>query len=124
MRFSEVEALEYLRKHDVNVSRDIYYKVIGQVESKVRDRLYEICKNMKERHMARIDEVEIIRKNLWECFREADKVIDKLRALHELRELQGWISAYDEASQGVLEDSIRLFGKEEHIDVSSLFKQS
>lgn len=124
MRFSEKEALDYLKKHGIEISRDTYYRTLGRITSQTKDRLYEICKNMKERHMDRIDDVEMIRRELLEVLKIPKlKTGEKLKALHELRELQPWISAFDEAAQGVLEDSIKAFGQEEHIDVSSLFIQ-
>ena len=74
--------------------------------------------------MDRIDDVELLRKLLLEILRNPKiTTMEKLKAIHELRELEPWISAYDEAAQGVLEDSIKQFGKEEHVDVSGFFKE-
>ena len=120
MRLSEKESLDYLKKRGIEISRDKYYRILGRVSSETSKRLYEICKNFKERHMARIDEVETIRQKLWEIFREATKTADKIRALHELRELQPWISAYDEATQGVIEDVIKNFGQDHEDQIPSL----
>ena len=123
-RLSEAEALAYLKKHDVEITRNKYYKILGTVSGQTRERLYEVCKNMKERHMDRIDDVDLLRKLLLEIISDdKTKTSDKLKAIHELRELEPWISAFDEAAQGVLEDFVKQFGKEEHIDISNLFKE-
>jgi len=122
MRYSEKEALKKLKEKGHEMRRDEYYKILGRVTSQTKERLYEICKNMKERHMDRIDDVEMIRGQLVDILKAyGTNTTERLKALHELRELQPYISAYDEAAQGVLEDSVRAFGEEEHIDVSSLF---
>jgi len=122
MRYSEKEALKKLKEKGHEMRRDEYYKILARVTSQTKERLYEICKNMKERHIDRINDVEMIRGQLVDLLKEPGVTrIERLKALHELRELQPYISAYDEAAQGVLEDSVRVFGEEEHVDVSSLF---
>lgn len=125
MRYTEKEALAYLKKKGHKMDRNQYYRIWGTVSTETRKRLFEICKNMKERHMERIDDVEMIRTQLLDVLKEPKlKTENKLRTLHELRELQQWISAYDESAQGVLEDFVKNFGQEDKIvDISSLEKE-
>ncbi len=121
MRFSEKEALEYLEEKGHQMSKKTYYRILGRIAANTQQRLFEICKNMKERHMDRIDDVEFIRRELLEILKDdKTKTADKLKALHELRELEPWISAYDEAAQGVLEDFIKNFGKDPDDQTPSL----
>lgn len=123
-RLSEVEALEYLKSHGVEMSRDTYYRTLGRVSSQSKKRLFEICKNMNERYVERIDDVEFIRKELLEILKNPkSSTMERLRALHELRELQPWMTSFDEGAQGVLEDAAKQFGDEEHVDVSEFFKE-
>jgi len=120
MRFSEKEALEYLKEKGHQMSKKTYYRILGRIAANTRQRLFEICRNMKERHMDRIDDVEFIRRELLEILKTATKTADKLKALHELRELEPWISAYDEATQGVIEDVIKNFGQDHEDQIPSL----
>ncbi len=75
--------------------------------------------------MERIDDVEMIRTELLDVLKDPQlKTENRLRALHEIRELQQWISAYDESAQGVLEDFVKNFGQEDKIvDISALEKE-
>jgi len=121
MRLSEKEALDYLKEKGYEISKKTYYRILGRISSETRKRLFEICKNMMERHMDRIDDVELLRRLLLEILRdEKTKTADRIRAIHELRELEPWISAFDEAAQGVLEDFVKNFGKDPDDQVPSL----
>ena len=124
LRLSEAEALEYLKKHNIEITRDTYYRTLARVDSQSKKRLFEICKNMKERYAERIDDIELIRKSLLEIVNDPKATrMERLRALRDLRELQRWITTFDEGAQGVLEDAAKQFGDEEHVDVSDFFKE-
>ena len=120
MRLSEKEALAYMEEHEQKISRDKYYRILGRVSSETRKRLFEICKNMKERHMQRIDELETIRKELWEVYNSSTDGNVKLRALKQLREIQPWISAYDESTAGIIKEVIKNFGQDSEPEIPSL----
>lgn len=120
MRLSEKEALAYMEEHGHKISRDKYYRILGRVSTETRKRLFEICKNFKERHMQRIDELETIRRKLWEVFRSAEDENVKLRALKQLTDIQPYISAYDESTAGVIEEVIKNFGKDHEDQTPSL----
>ena len=120
MRLSEKEALAYMEEHSHKISRDKYYRILGRVSSETRKRLFEICKNFKERHMQRIDELETIRRKLWEVFRSTEDENVKLRALKQLTDIQPYISAYDESTAGVIEEVIKNFGKDHEDQTPSL----
>ena len=120
MRLSEKEALAYMEEHYHKISREKYYRILGRVSSETRKRLFEICKNFKERHMQRIDELETIRRKLWEVFRSTEDENVKLRALKQLTDIQPYISAYDESTAGVIEEVIKNFGKDHEDQTPSL----
>lgn len=122
MRFSEKEALEYLRAHNHETTRATYYRILGHVESETRTRLFEICRTMKEQHLERIDEIDKIKKEMWTQYHREKEPLPKVRILKEIKELQPYVSAYNEATQSILEDSVKQFGDEENIDMSSLLK--
>jgi len=122
MRFSEKEALEYLKTHHHEITRATYYRILGHVESETRTRLFEICKTMKEQHLERIDEIDKIKKEMWVQYYREKEPLPKVRILKEIKELQPYVSAYCEATQAILEDSVKQFGDEENIDMSSLFE--
>jgi len=120
MRLSEKEALDYLKEHGIEIGRDKYYRILGRISSETRKRLFEICKNLKERHMQRIDKFEVIEKLMWENYHKCYKPIDKVKVLKEIREIQLYISAFDEATVGVIEEVIRNFGKDHEDQIPSL----
>ena len=106
------------------MTRDTYYRTLARVDSQAKKRLFEICKNMKERYAERIDDIELIRTSLLEIVKDPKATrMERLRALRDLRELQRWITTFDEGAQGVLEDAVKAFGEEEHVDVSDFFKE-
>lgn len=113
MRFSEKESLAYLKAHNHEMAAASYYRILGQCEGKARERLFEIAKTMKERHLERIEELSLIKKELWRVFHEAKLDADKIRSLKALADIQPWISTYDEASSGVIADVIKNFGHEQ-----------
>jgi len=113
MRFSEKESLEYLKAHNHAMGEASYYRILAHVKSETMKRLYEIAKSMKDHHLERIDELALIKKELWRTYHQSTLNADKIRALKVIGELQPWISAYDEATQSILENAVKQFKKEE-----------
>lgn len=123
MRFSVKDALEYLKERGHQMSKSKYYRTLGRISSETSNRLFEISKNMKERHMERIDELETIRTELWKNYNKCDDPLDKVKILKEIRELIVYISAFDDSTSLVIEEVIRNFGKDHedpNLDLSSL----
>ena len=121
---TEKESLKFMKDHEHEMSASTYYRILGHVEGQTRQRLYEIAKSMKELHMQRIDELEKVRTEMWsqyhkECNRDEGKPILAVRILKEIKEVQPYISAYHEATQKILEDTVKKFAYEENIDLSS-----
>jgi len=121
--YNEKEALEYMEKHEHEMSAATYYRTLGKIEGQTRKRLYEIAKNMRELHMQRIDELEKVRKEMWKQYkleneREDGKPILAVRILKEIKEVQPYISAYHEATKEILEGTVKQFANEEGINLS------
>ena len=120
MRFSEKEALDYLKEKGHQMSKRTYYRILGRISSKTSKRLFEISKNFKERHLQRIDEFEIIRIEMWKNYYKCDDPLDRVKILKHIVDLLSSISAFDEATAGVIEDVIRNFGKDHEDQTPSL----
>lgn len=120
MRFSEKESLAYMKLKNHEMVASSYYRILGRVEAETRKRLYEICKTMKERHLERIEELDLIKKEMWIQYHKENVPRFKVRTLKELRELQPYISAYDESTQGILEDAIKQFAHEKNLNLPTL----
>ena len=150
MRFTESEALEYLKSKGYEISKASYYKYLKDISVDTRKRLYDICKNFNEHHLERIDSLRIVEKELWQTYYMPKKImvqtkeerfdddgkkvtitkqdvidvpqlpLEKAKILKDITELQPYISAYEESTQAILERSAKHFGKEEGIDLSGL----
>ena len=113
MRFSEKEALAYLKSKNQDISKATYYRILGNVSSQTRQRLYNIAKNLRDLHMERIDELEKIKKEMWRNYHTESKPYLRVKILKEIKELQPYISAYHESTQSILEETVKQFGTEE-----------
>lgn len=122
MRFSETEALNYLKVHNHQMSAPSYYRILAHVKGETMKRLYEIAKTLKERHLERIDELDKIKKEMWKNYHQTKDPFDKVKILKEIRDTQPYISAYDESTQKIIQKTVKQFGKEEDIDLSNLGK--
>jgi len=120
MRLSAKEALAYLKEKGHEMSKKTYYRILGRVSSETRKRLFEICKNFKERYLDRIDTLTTIEKLMWENYNECDVPATRVRILKELREMQVYLSAFDEGTALVIEEVIRNFGKDHEDQIPSL----
>ena len=120
MRFDEQESLAYLKTRGATMDRSTYYRILGRIDAKTRERLYHIAKNLKDIHLDKIDELYHIKDELWENYHREAEPMNRTRILHEIKEILPYLSAYEEATQGLIEESVRLFGKEEDINLSSL----
>lgn len=118
MRFSEEDALKYMKANKHEISAPTYYRILGRVESQTRQRLYEIAKNLRAFHMERIDELEKIRKEMWKNYHKEEKPYWRTKILVEIKEIQPYISAYHEATQSILEETVKQFAKEENHPLS------
>lgn len=76
MRYTEDEALVYLRAQGHDIQKSTYYKILGHISAETRTRAYEIAKSFLEDHINTVDELENIKK---EMYRNAVKETDPLK---------------------------------------------
>ncbi len=150
MRFSDEEALAYLKGKNKEISRSTYHRILGRVDVETKKRLFDICKNFTAHHLERIDALREVEKELWRNYHMKKSIIiqtredgydennekyskstaeimevpqtpiEKVKILKDITELQPYISAYEEATQSIMEKSVQQFGKEENVDLSFL----
>ena len=119
-RLTESESLSYLKKHGYDISTASYWRTRGKITALARERLFQIAKNMEELHYERITSLAELAQHAWKILDETEDPEIKLRAIRELREMQPFISAYDEATQNIMEEAINKYGKEQTIDLSQI----
>lgn len=116
----EPQALEYLKSHGHKISPRTYYRTLGGIKKETNQRLYEIAKNQKEYHLERIDKFRTIETLLWESLEKCSDIMDRVKIMREIREIQIYISAFDEATAGVIEMVREEFGKDDEDQTPSL----
>ncbi len=125
---SENDALQYLKEHGYEMHRATYYRTLGRIDVESGKRLYEIAKYQKERHRARIDKLEVIEKLMWKNYNKCDDPAKCVRILKEIREMQVYLSAFDQGTAGVIEEVIKNFGRDREESygesLSNLFNES
>ena len=125
---SENDALQYLKEHGYEMHRATYYRTLARIDVESGKRLYEIAKYQKERHRARIDKLEVIEKLMWKNYNKCDDSAKWVRILKEIREMQVYLSAFDQGTAGVIEEVIKNFGRDREESggesLSSLFNES
>ena len=109
----EPQALAYLKAHGHPIGPATYYRDLGRLHTGTNERLFEIAKHQKEHHLDRIDKFRTIETLLWEDLDKCSNLMDRAKIMKELREIQLYISAFEEATQGVIEEVIRIFGKDD-----------
>lgn len=122
MRFTEKESLAYLAKKGHSINRGTYYKTLGHVSSETRKRAFEIAKSFLEDHINTVDELENIKKMMYqEAFYEEDH-FKKTMILAKITDTMiPYISAYREATKQIIEEVRKKVGiQEENINLSSL----
>jgi len=117
---SEKDALSYLKEHGHEISKKTYYRTLAKINSETLQRLYEIAKGQKERHRQRIDKLETIEHLLWDNYHTENDPTRRVRILKEIREMQVYLSAFDQGTAGVIEEVIKNFGKDHEDQTPSL----
>ena len=125
---SENGALQYLKEQGYEMHRATYYRTLARIEVESGKRLYEIAKYQKERHRARIDKLEVIESLMWKNYHKCDDPAKCVRILKEIREMQVYLSAFDQGTAGVIEEVIKNFGRDSEENygesISNLFNES
>ena len=106
MNLSEEESLAYLKDRGFKISWQYFYRLKKRIKESRFDRLALIAKSQfVDQHLERIDQLELVNQEMWKCYRNKDyKAMD---ALIKIAELQTYISPFYEASNWVMEESIK-----------------
>lgn len=110
------DALAFLEKHKHKMSRMTYWRHQNELRKSATARLYEEAKGAVDSQMKIIDELVTVKKQLWILFDDADQpieIIEKIRILHEIREVIPHITAAKAAIPHVIAEVIKNFGQEE-----------
>lgn len=120
MKLSEQESLEYLKDRGFTISRDSYYRYKRKISKSRFDRLSLIAKTQfVDQHLERIDQLELINQEYWSLYRKEKDNFKKAQILEKIAELQTYISPYYEASQWIMERSIKNEQKQKSESISS-----
>lgn len=120
MRFSEDEALNYLKSKGYEISARTYYRSLGHVSSETRKRSFEIAKSFLEDHINTVSELENIKKLMYVNYNNEDDPLKKSMILVKITETMiPYISAYREATKQIIHEVKKEIGsKEESINLS------
>ena len=120
MRFTEHEAMAYLKTQGHEISVPTYYRHLGHISSETKQRAFEIASSFLEDHIQTCDELYNIKKMMYqECIKEEDH-LKKTMILAKITETMiPYISAYREATKQIIEEVKKKIGsKEENINLS------
>jgi hypothetical protein len=102
MRLDEKEALDYIQEQGYDISRAQYYRIKKNIRDTRFERLSEIARGFTDHHLARMDTLELVNREMWRKYRAGDyKALD---ALSKIAETQPLISNYYDATKFVVED--------------------
>jgi hypothetical protein len=111
MNLHEKEVLAYLKDKGYNISRETYYRYKRKIKNSRFQRLSLIGKSQfVDQFLERIANIELINKEMWSVYRKETNNFKKALILEKIAELQMLISNCYEASQLVMEESIKSKG--------------
>jgi hypothetical protein len=106
MYLNEREALEYMKTYGFHMSRATLYRYKNNLKKRTRERLHIIAaKTYEEQHLERIDELELIKKKMWENYNEEKSPYKRVMILREVKDVQRYISAYYEVTEDFINDN-------------------
>lgn len=115
MNFTEIESLAYLKNKGYDMSPRKFYYTCGHISSETRKRAFEHAKNFLEDHINTIDELENIKKMMYENAKKEDDGLKNTMILAKIVETMiPYISAYKEATKEIIIEEVKnKIGKEE-----------
>jgi len=124
MRFTEDEVMAHLKSQGFDISVPTYYRYLGHISAETRKRAFEHAKNFLEDHIDTIDELQNIKKMMYqEAMLENKDHLKKTLILAKIVETMiPYISAYKEATKQIIIEEVKnKIGKEEEsINLSNL----
>ena len=104
MQYSEKDSMDYLKKKGFKIVRSSYYRILGHISVETRKRAYEIAKNFLEDHIDTVDELNHIKKLMYEQSEKEKDPLKKTMILAKITETMiPYISAYREATKKIIE---------------------
>ncbi|MGD1836989.1 MAG: hypothetical protein ACPKPY_02890 [Nitrososphaeraceae archaeon] len=102
MHLSESEAIQFLKEHGHEITLRTYYRDKKKIEESKYKRLESITLfRFEEQHMERLEKVETIERQMWECAQQEDDPSKKANILEKVGNIQPILSAYYEASKKI-----------------------
>lgn len=99
MRLNTKQSLFYLKEHGYEMSESTYFRNKRKIESAKIGRVHHIAQlGFEHQHLERIDQLEIISKEMWKCYRDEPDPYKKVQILMSLAQVQPYLSQYYEAT--------------------------
>jgi hypothetical protein len=93
MRLTNEEALQYLREQGHPIAQRTLYNYRKTIKKKTRLYLHTIAGiTFEQQHLDRINELELIKKLMWDAYREEEKPVNRVRILAEIKDVQRYLS--------------------------------
>ena len=100
MQLNNQQAVEYMRDQGFPMVEHSYQNLKTKVKKNTRQYLHAIAAvTYEQQHLDRIHELELIKKLMWEAYREEETPITQVRILAEIKDVQRYLSAYYEATE-------------------------
>ena len=107
-RFSDTEALAYLKGNGYDLTDRTLRRIKKKIKSEEFTRLSDIAKGgFIKQHLERIDQLELIQKEIWSNYYKEKNPSKKVVILQALAQIQPYLSQYYEASKQVMEDEVQ-----------------
>jgi hypothetical protein len=88
------------------MSESKYFRNKKKVESMKLKRLHHIAEiGFELQHLERIDQLQLISKEMWKCYHDESQPLKKVRILWYLVTIQPYLSQYYEATMDVIKQS-------------------
>lgn len=103
MRLNTKQSLFYLKEHGYEMSESKYFRNKRKMESLKLKRVYHIAQlGFEHQHLERIDQLELISKEMWKCYHKEMEPYKKVQILALLAQIQPYLSQYYEATHLVV----------------------
>lgn len=112
-------ALEYLEEAGYTMDRRTLYRHQRRLDEDSLSRLHKIARSMRELHLDHVEEIRTIHEEMWSQYskanaagepRDAAAILDMIMKSMPIR------SAYEEATQAVMEDAARRLQEERPLE--------
>ena len=105
---SDIDTLEYLAQHNHTIA----ISTLARIKKKIKDSRFSTMSKLAlegfiAQHLERIQQLELITKELWLQYNAEKQPIKKAEILKMIAEIQPLISQYHEASKEVMEGQVR-----------------